>query len=254
MLTLFEPASRAVIAAREPPSRIVKNMYTENQAALSGTGAAPTARRAFTLLELLVVMGVIALLSVLVIPAVGSLSTARKAASSVAELARGLEQARGEALARKTYVWFVAKNGTGSDTRDGVWFSLFASADGSPGTATANLVPLGASRFLAGARLVALDSVEAEIRDSLPAGTADATETAALAVSSGPVNYAGGSHALVFAPSGELLLAANPSPATPYSPSAALSVSTWNGNRRIDALDAVLQIAGGSGRVRVLRQ
>jgi len=72
---------------------------------------APRGRfRAFTLVEMLVVLGIIVLLLVAVIPAVTSLSKANGRKAAIANLLGGIEQARAEALksSQATYVVFPA--------------------------------------------------------------------------------------------------------------------------------------------------
>ena len=59
----------------------------------------------FTLLELLVVMGIIALLMVLVVPAFTSLKPGNDITTAAYTIAGALEQGRNYALANNTYVW-----------------------------------------------------------------------------------------------------------------------------------------------------
>src|SRR5438552_11168096 len=62
-------------------------------------------RRAFTLLEMLVVMGIIALLMVLVAPAFTSLKSAGDATSAAYTIKGVLDTARTYAMANNTYTW-----------------------------------------------------------------------------------------------------------------------------------------------------
>lgn len=59
----------------------------------------------FTLVELLVVMGIIAVLMVLLVPGLTGLKTADAVTSSAYAIKGALEQARAYALAKHTYVW-----------------------------------------------------------------------------------------------------------------------------------------------------
>lgn len=62
-------------------------------------------RRGFTLVELLTVMAMVALLSVLTLPAVFSISNAASLNQSVDDLTLLLNQSRAYAMAHNTYVW-----------------------------------------------------------------------------------------------------------------------------------------------------
>ncbi|MFA7344204.1 MAG: prepilin-type N-terminal cleavage/methylation domain-containing protein [Terrimicrobiaceae bacterium] len=73
----------------------------QEKKAFPGVGKFP---RAFSLLELLVVMGLIATLSVISIPAAGALKAAGSVNQAIADVSRSLEMARAYAMANNTYV------------------------------------------------------------------------------------------------------------------------------------------------------
>src|SRR5436309_8410334 len=62
-------------------------------------------RRAFTLLEMLVVMGIIAILMVLVAPAFTTIKSGTDATSAAYTIKGILDQARTYAMANNTYTW-----------------------------------------------------------------------------------------------------------------------------------------------------
>ena len=62
-------------------------------------------RRGFSMLELLVVMGILSVMMVAAIPAISSLSGANRINTSATKLALTLEQAYRHAVAQRTYVW-----------------------------------------------------------------------------------------------------------------------------------------------------
>jgi len=76
--------------------------------------------RAFTLIEMLVVLGIIALLLVAIVPAVTSLSKANGRKAAIGNLLGGIEQARAEALksGQATYVVFPALTSGTQSTLD----------------------------------------------------------------------------------------------------------------------------------------
>lgn len=83
----------------------------------------------FTLLELLVVIGIIALLSSLAGPAISSISKGSQMNQAVAEVGGLLEEARQYAVAKNTYVW-VAFDDSGSVDEDQVRIAVLASKNG----------------------------------------------------------------------------------------------------------------------------
>src|SRR5439155_24358739 len=76
--------------------------------------------RAFTLVEMLVVLGMIVILLSAIIPAVTSLSKANGRKAAIANLLGGIEQARAEALksGQSTYVVFPALTSGTQSTMD----------------------------------------------------------------------------------------------------------------------------------------
>lgn len=70
--------------------------------------------RAFSLIELMAVIGMIAMMAVLLVPGFNSVSRGREVAAAGAEISGLLEQARAYAMARNTYVWvgFAEEDGT----------------------------------------------------------------------------------------------------------------------------------------------
>jgi prepilin-type N-terminal cleavage/methylation domain-containing protein len=70
--------------------------------------------RGFSLIELMTVIGMIAMMAVLLVPGLNSVTRGREAAAAGAEIAGLLEQARAYAMAKNTYVWvgFAEEDGT----------------------------------------------------------------------------------------------------------------------------------------------
>src|SRR5438034_2985558 len=93
-------------------------------------------KRAFTLLEMLIVMGIIALLMVLVAPAFTNLKSAGGVTSAAYTIKGVLDQARTYAKANDTYTWVgffeenVASTTPGSAGFGRIVMSVVASTDG----------------------------------------------------------------------------------------------------------------------------
>jgi len=97
--------------------------------------SAMSERRAFSLLELLVVIAIIAALSALALPAFNSIRGAGGLTKTGSDMAGILEQARTYAMSQNTYVWvgFAATNNLGNDT---LVVGVVASKTGSTNSST----------------------------------------------------------------------------------------------------------------------
>ncbi len=87
-------------------------------------------RAAFTLLELLTVMAIVAILAGASLPAISSLSRANNLNGSLSELAGMLSQARQYAVAQRTYVWVAMRENTDDPKEPSIDVALMASKTG----------------------------------------------------------------------------------------------------------------------------
>lgn len=116
-------------------------------------------RLAFSLIELLVVIGILAIMMVIAVPVVGSLSGSRTMSANVDALSDLLEYARTEAQARKTYVWVGFKNLPTTDPANSsanheVAAAAFWSTDGTATATGSAIQPLSRVVRLKGVKLV----------------------------------------------------------------------------------------------------
>lgn len=101
----------------------------------------PDIRSAFSLIELLIVIAIIAMLSALALPAFNSIRNAGGLTKTASDIAGILEQARAYAMAQNTYTWvgFQTNQTNGMDT---LAVEVFASKTGSSNP-TNDVVQLG---------------------------------------------------------------------------------------------------------------
>jgi prepilin-type N-terminal cleavage/methylation domain-containing protein len=99
----------------------------------------PYTRSAFSLIELLIVIAIIAVLSALALPAFNSIRNAGGLTQTANDIAGILEQARAYAMAQNTYVWV----GFRKDGADTLAVGVIASKIGSSNPAATNVVQLG---------------------------------------------------------------------------------------------------------------
>lgn len=120
-------------------------MSPDNSPQLS---SAHLGRSAFTIIELLAVMGIMTLMLLAIVPAVSSITGAGDVTSSAFEVATTLEQARAYAMAHNTYVFVGLTQHDGVDTsKPGtgeIVMAVAASRDGTKnfGAGNANLASL----------------------------------------------------------------------------------------------------------------
>ncbi len=153
--------------------------------------------RAFSLVELLVVMGVIVILAALAVPAMNAIRGAGDVTSSAYEIMGALEQARSHAMANNTYVFvgFFEEDGavSGSAGTPGtgrVVVASAASADGTRGyssTGSVTRLDATASALRSVMRPVKLDNLHL---DELPASVPPRSDTAPNAYQVGAADFA----------------------------------------------------------------
>ena len=123
----------------------------------------PDIRSAFTLIELLIVIAIVALLSALTLPAFNSIRNAGGLTKSANDIAGILEQARTYAMAQNTYTWVGFRRDNADTPSDTLVVGVIASKIGSTNPA-ADAVPLG--------KLARFDNVKIVELSPSPATTA----------------------------------------------------------------------------------
>jgi prepilin-type N-terminal cleavage/methylation domain-containing protein len=125
--------------------------------------ARPDIRSAFTLIELLIVIAIVAMLSALTLPAFNSIRNAGGLTKSANDIAGILEQARAYAMAQNTYTWVGFRRDNADTPSDTLVVGVIASKTGSTNPAV-DAVPLG--------KLARFDNVKIVELSPSPAPTA----------------------------------------------------------------------------------
>jgi prepilin-type N-terminal cleavage/methylation domain-containing protein len=119
----------------------MKHHFSISHPSAPGAGRELPDDKGFTLVELLVVLGVMAIILAIVSPLVPSLLRANQFDSNVNTLSGVLEEAREAATAGNTYIWVAFTDPVAAAPGNGIWVATIQSQDGTDsginsGTAT----------------------------------------------------------------------------------------------------------------------
>jgi prepilin-type N-terminal cleavage/methylation domain-containing protein len=202
-----------------PPGQFYKFFRAAVQNAHDGKTACP-APQAFSLIELLVVIGIIALLAAGSIPVLNSMRQARTITDSAYQFTALIESARNEAIARRSFVWLglepVASPGGGRDVLAGLAYSR----DGTTNSGSSNLQPLGRTQ-----RFENLDLFPPSVAPGTP--TDLTTQNPGINLQIGPKTFS--RFILTFTPMGEVTLVPAPGPQTGFEPQVGFGLRAMRG-------------------------
>jgi prepilin-type N-terminal cleavage/methylation domain-containing protein len=206
----------------------------------------PLDSRAFTVVELLVVVAIIAVLSVLAAPAVSSITQARGVSHAAEQISSAVELARSEAVARRTYVWLGLQTVTNPDTT-AIVVGMAYSKDGSTNHQAANLQLV--------APPVALRQVGLTNSSEVPGSPVElAGFSGGIEMDFGPAAQFTDKRSLTFTPLGEVLTIPSPSATSPFEPLIALGVAGAHGTVLDQNNIVSVAIDGSSGIPTVYRK
>lgn len=209
-------------------------------------------RAAFSMIELLVVMAILALLAGFAIPAFTSIGQARGVTEAAYQVAAAIELARSEAVSRQTYVWMGIQPQTNFGNLD-LRIGLVYSKDGTAtNTAAANLQPVG--------RAVLIQRVGLAGAAGLGVGTNFAGATDLAGYSAGLTNFQIGQvgfvsgRTITFTPLGEVTTAPSPSTTTGFDPRLVVGLRQTRGTTLMTNNDIAVEIDGSVGIATIYRK
>lgn len=216
--------------------------------------ASGTGRAAFSLLELLLTIGIIGMVSGLMMPALTSMVGAKEFSRNAYEVADLLKFAQAEARTKQSFVrvGFAPCEVQGAQA---VKVAAFIAADGSGENLTvANQIPLSRVILLRNASLVGWSDLKPEVQNLRPDATPSSVgKTAAKPVSltSPGVTF---EHVVTFTPRGEAVLRESVSPDVGYDQAIDVSLRQTRGLATpANAQEAAVLIDGSTGAASVVR-
>lgn len=216
----------------------------------------------FTLLELLLVIGIVALLAVAVTPAFNAISSSHGVGQGAHDVAGLLELARSEAVARQTYVWVGFQNTNMGGTYGIVAGAVFSRDGSGTNTNSSNLAGLSRAIQVRGVALTNWSGMNSQTTTLLKdeVSSTAASGLSSVASSSSGLNFTLGKaafadkHSITFSPSGEAMLNASVTQDDGFVPYIDVSLKlTRGGYVDSDAEDASVIVDGATGNVRILR-
>jgi prepilin-type N-terminal cleavage/methylation domain-containing protein len=213
--------------------------------------------RGFTLLELLVVLGIVLTLAVFAAPAISGLGGSRGLTSAVNDVSAVLELAHAEAMSTRSYVYVGFSNPTNSDGNSELRIAALISVDGSSDTAAANLRPLTKLLRIPRVSFTNYTSLPPVVQSAADISLQSNTDYVSTFVPTAYFKDKFGDSSfdscptIGFSPQGEVLHSSNPQMF--FRTQAAIGLVPTHGTKPITTDGAIVTYYGGTGQIRIVR-
>ena len=205
---------------------------------------------AFSLIELLIVIAIIALLAAFAMPAFNAIGQARGVSEAAYQIAAAVELARSEAISRRTFVWMGMQPQTNSGNLD-LRLGLVYSKDGTSNTNASNMQPIGRALLIQRVGLTNVAGLTVGTNLGAPAELCSYSGGATFQI--GQVNFSGG-RTITFTPLGEVTTNATPSSTSGFDPRLAIGLQQVHGTTPVANNDIAVVVDGSVGLPTIYRK
>ena len=228
-------------------------------------------RSAFTMVELLVVIGIMMILFAASVPAVQNLGVSRGIGTATSQISSALELAKSTAVSRNTYVWVGFATVTNTSGNLETCVGIMMSKDGTSSSTTTNLTAVSKLTTIENVALAGPTEIPTALKDKLPSDptSPDFSDSSSYPgsfttsvgtfdfkkanVTSSKVTFANNA-TLLISPQGEIIASAT---SQSFVPQVMIGLTQSRKATSLGADDAkdgaVLVFYGGTGSIRVYR-